>query len=49
VPEGKRTRRAVRHVEFKMPSAVDVMVDGEVLALQCRALDIVPAAVDVYI
>jgi len=43
------SRRAVRHVEFNMPSAVDVMVDGEVLALQCRTLDIVPAAVDVYI
>jgi diacylglycerol kinase (ATP) len=43
------SRRAVRHVEFDLPSAVDVMVDGEVLALQCRALDIVPAAVDVYI
>jgi diacylglycerol kinase (ATP) len=43
------SRRAVRHVEFNMPNPVDVMVDGEVLALQCRALDIVPAAVDVYI
>src|SRR3984893_803980 len=43
------SRRAVRHVEFNMREAVDVMVDGEVLALQCRALDIVPAAVDVYI
>jgi len=43
------SRRAVRHVEFNMPEAVDVMVDGEVLALQCRTLDIVPGAVDVYI
>jgi diacylglycerol kinase (ATP) len=43
------SRRAVRHVEFNMLDAVDVMIDGEVLALQCRALDIVPAAVDVYI
>jgi YegS/Rv2252/BmrU family lipid kinase len=43
------SRRAVRHVEFVMPKPVDVMVDGEVLALQCRTLDIVPAAVDVYI
>jgi diacylglycerol kinase (ATP) len=43
------SRRAVRHVEFNMPDAVDVMVDGEVLALQCRTLDIVPGAVDVYI
>ena len=40
---------AVRHVEFNMPDAVDVMVDGEVLPLKCRTLDIVPAAVDVYI
>jgi len=43
------SRRAVCHVEFNMPNPVDVMVDGEVLALQCLALDIVPAAVDVYI
>ena len=43
------SRRAVRHVEFNMPDAVDVMVDGEVLPLKCRTLDIVPAAVDVYI
>jgi hypothetical protein len=32
-----------------MSQPVDVMVDGEVLALKCLALDIVPAAVDVYI
>jgi len=38
----RRRDAAVRHVEFDMPSAVDVMVDGEVLALQCRTLDIVP-------
>jgi diacylglycerol kinase (ATP) len=43
------SRRAVRHVEFDMPEAVDVMVDGEVLSLKCRTLDIMPAAMDVYI
>ncbi|MDP9146069.1 MAG: hypothetical protein M3N22_00290 [Acidobacteriota bacterium] len=43
------SRRAVRHVEFDMPRPVDVMVDGEVLPLVCRTLDIIPAAVDVYI
>jgi diacylglycerol kinase (ATP) len=43
------SRRAVRHVEFDMPEAVDVMIDGEVLPLKCKTLDIVPAAVDVYI
>jgi diacylglycerol kinase (ATP) len=42
-------RRAVRHVEFNVPEPVDVMIDGEVLTLECRTLDILPAAVDVYI
>jgi diacylglycerol kinase (ATP) len=43
------SRRAVRHVEFNMSVPVDVMIDGEVATLECRALDILPAAVDVYI
>ncbi len=43
------SRRAVKHIEFNMPQPVDVMIDGEVLALQCKSLDIVPGAVDVYI
>jgi diacylglycerol kinase (ATP) len=42
-------RRAVRHVDFKGAEPVDVMIDGEVLTLECRSLDILPAAVDVYI
>jgi diacylglycerol kinase (ATP) len=43
------SRRAVRHVEFNVPVPVDVMIDGEVATLECRSLDILPAAVDVYI
>jgi len=43
------SRRAVRHVEFKAAAPVDIMIDGEVVTLECRALDILPAAVDVYI
>jgi len=43
------TRRGVRHVEFNVPVPVDVMVDGEIATLECRSLDIVPAAVDIYI
>jgi YegS/Rv2252/BmrU family lipid kinase len=43
------SRRAVRHVEFKAAAAVDVMIDGEVVTVECRAIDILPAAVDVYI
>ena len=43
------SRRSVRHVDFKSSAPVDVMIDGEVLTLECRSLDILPAAVDVYI
>jgi diacylglycerol kinase (ATP) len=43
------SRRAVRHVEFSPQAAVDVMIDGEVKTLECRALDVIPAALDVYI
>jgi diacylglycerol kinase (ATP) len=43
------SRRSVRHVEFKEGAPVDVMIDGEVATLECRSLDVVPAAVDVFI
>jgi diacylglycerol kinase (ATP) len=43
------SRRAVRHVEFKITAPVDIMIDGEVATLECRSLHVVPAAVDVYI
>lgn len=43
------SRRSVRRVEFNVPVPVDVMIDGEVTMLQCRTLDILPAALDIYI
>ncbi|MGH9675727.1 MAG: diacylglycerol/lipid kinase family protein [Candidatus Acidiferrum sp.] len=43
------SRRSVRRVEFNVPVPVDVMIDGEVATLECRSLDILPAAVDIYI
>jgi diacylglycerol kinase (ATP) len=43
------SRRAVRHVEFNAGMPVDVMIDGEVATLECRSLDILPAAVEIYI
>jgi diacylglycerol kinase (ATP) len=43
------SRRSVRHVEFNVPMPVDVMIDGEVATLECRSLDVVPAALDIYI
>ncbi len=43
------SRRAVRHVEFKVPAPVDIMIDGEVATLECRSLDVLPGALDVFI
>jgi diacylglycerol kinase family enzyme len=43
------SRRAVRHVEFNLPGPVDVLIDGEIARLQCKAIDILPGALDVFI
>jgi diacylglycerol kinase (ATP) len=40
-------RSAVKRVEFDLDSAVDVMVDGEVLTLHCEELDVLPGALNV--
>jgi len=42
-------RRAVKRVEFALDAPVDVMIDGEIVTLDCRMLDILPGAMDVYI
>ncbi len=41
--------RKVRHVEFHLDSPVDVMIDGEVLTLHCKSLDVLPAALNVVV
>lgn len=43
------SRRAVRHVEFSLTEPVEVMIDGEIATLDCRSLDLIPGAVDIYI
>lgn len=43
------SRRAVRRIEFGNPVPVDVMIDGEIAAFECVSLDVIPAAVDIYI
>ena len=42
-------RGAVRRVEFKLDGPVDVMIDGEVLSLECQAIDVLPAALRVVV
>jgi YegS/Rv2252/BmrU family lipid kinase len=43
------SRKSVKHVEFNIPVPVDVLVDGEIVSLKCKSLDILPSALDVYI
>jgi diacylglycerol kinase family enzyme len=42
-------RRAVKHVEFALDAPVGVMIDGEIVTLDCKTLDILPGAMDVYV
>ena len=42
-------RRAARRIEFDLDGPVDVMVDGEVLRLDCKALDVLPGALNIVI
>jgi diacylglycerol kinase (ATP) len=43
------SRRAVRHIEFGVKAPLDVLIDGEIATLECLSLDVIPAAVDIYI
>ena len=38
-----------RRVDFEMDSPIGVMVDGEVMSLQCESLEVLPSALDVLI
>ncbi|MGA2357049.1 MAG: diacylglycerol kinase family protein [Terriglobales bacterium] len=42
-------RHAVRRVEFRLDAPVDVMVDGEVLTVECQAIDVLPSALRVMV
>jgi diacylglycerol kinase (ATP) len=43
------SRKAVRRIEFGAKVPVDVMIDGEIAPLECVSLNVIPAAVDIYI
>ncbi len=42
-------RRSARRIDFYLNGPVDVMVDGEVLTLQCLTLDVLPSALRVVV
>jgi YegS/Rv2252/BmrU family lipid kinase len=43
------SHRATRRVDFALDAPVDVMVDGEVVTIQCEALDVLPSALNVMV
>lgn len=42
-------RRAARRIDFFLDAPVDVMVDGEVLTLECQTLDVLPSALNIVV
>jgi diacylglycerol kinase (ATP) len=42
-------RQAVRRVDFQLDGPVDLMVDGEVLTLECRTIEVLPSALKVVV
>ena len=43
------SRQGARWVEFALDAPIDVMVDGEVLTLDCRRIEVLPDALDVMV
>jgi diacylglycerol kinase (ATP) len=43
------SRCSAREIEFDLDAPVNVMVDGEVLKLECRMLDVLPGALSVMV
>ena len=42
-------RQAVRQVEFRLNEPVDVMIDGEVMELECTRIDVLPSGLQVIV
>jgi diacylglycerol kinase (ATP) len=42
-------RYAAKRIDFELDSPVDVMVDGEVMSIQCQILDVLPSALNVVV
>ncbi|MFI5088533.1 MAG: diacylglycerol/lipid kinase family protein [Terriglobales bacterium] len=43
------SRQAARQIEFELDAPVNVMVDGEVLKLECQKLEVLPCALEVMV
>ena len=41
--------RKARRIDFELDTPVDVMIDGEVITLNCQSLDVLPGALNVVV
>jgi diacylglycerol kinase (ATP) len=49
IDDPRASRAAAQKIELALDGPVNVLVDGEVLRLNCRSLEVLPAAVDVAV
>ena len=49
IEDPRASRAAVQKIELALDGPVNVLVDGEVLRLNCRSLEVLPAALDVAV
>ncbi|MGH9685148.1 MAG: diacylglycerol/lipid kinase family protein [Candidatus Acidiferrales bacterium] len=42
------SRATASRVEFELDGPVNVMIDGEILRLECQALEVLPSALDIF-
>ena len=42
-------RQAAKRIDFDLDAPVDVMVDGEVMSIQCQTLDVLPSVLNVVV
>lgn len=45
----RASRKSIERVEFDLESPVNVMIDGEILSLQCRFLEVLSGVLDVIV
>lgn len=49
IEDTRASRAAAQKIELALEGSVNVLVDGEVLRLNCRSLEVLPAALDVAV
>ena len=43
------SRAPAKRIDLKLDGPVNVMIDGEILRLDCRSLEVLPGALDVIV